>query len=309
MSLAPATTIAANGPPPDLAVALCPGEVMHARLKPVGHRFAYRIASILVDIDRLAEAGRRSRLFSIGRLNLFSFHEKDHGAMDGSALRPWVDRELARAALAAPADKVLLLASPRVLGYVFNPISIFFCFDREGRPLANIYEVRNTFGERHTYVAPIEPGDLGPDGIRQEREKLFHVSPFLPMGLRYRFRILPPGRDVRVRILETDRDGPILSATHVARVMPLTSAGLARSFLAVPWVSLKIIGAIHYEALRLWLKGLPFFRSPPTPVAVSYRDGERPPTPAARPDLGGPHAARTEPVRSWNPGPAPSQGA
>lgn len=273
MSLAPATTLAGNGPPPDDAVMLCDGEVMHARLKPVGHRFHYRVTSILVDIDRLDEAGRRSRLFSVDRFNLFSFRVRDHGPADGSGLRAWIDRELAAAGLPERAARVLLLCCPRILGYGFDPLSVYFCFDAEDRPVALVYEVRNTFGERHSYVAPIRPGEMDEAGIRQERTKLFYVSPFVPMGMRYRFRILPPGQHLRIRILETDPDGPLLSATHVAQLKPLTSAALARSFLTVPWAALKVIGSIHFEAVRLWLKGVPLFDRPAPPEPVSHADG------------------------------------
>ncbi|MEJ1158732.1 DUF1365 domain-containing protein [Prosthecomicrobium sp. N25] len=267
------TTAAENGSPPAEAVSLCEGPVMHARLKPVGHRFAYTIASLLVDIDRLDEANRRSRLFSVGRFNLFSLHERDHGPADGSPLRPWIDRGLAAAGLSERPERVLLLASPRVLGYVFNPLSVYFCFGGGARPVALVYEVRNTFGERHTYFAPVGTGEEGPEGIRQSRAKLFHVSPFLPMAMRYLFRVLPPGRSLRIRILETDADGPLLAATYQASIEPLTSAALVRSFLRIPWVTLKIIGAIHFEAARLWLKGVPFFSKPAAPAPVSVGDG------------------------------------
>lgn len=277
------TTIAANGPPPAAAASLCVGDVMHARLKPVGHRFRYRVASLLLDVDRLDEANRQSVFFSIGRFNLYGFRPADHGPADGSPLRPWLDRELARAGLAEAPARILVLCAPRVLGYVFDPLTVYFCYDAADRVVALVYQVRNTFGDRHTYVAPVAPGEAGPDGIRQEREKRFHVSPFVPMAMRYRFRILPPGKGLRVRILEEDADGPLLSATHAAVTAPLTSAAVARSFLAMPLVSLKIVAAIHYEALRLWLKGVPFFGRPTPPQPVSHGDRPRSQDPAARP--------------------------
>lgn len=265
------TTLAANGPAPGAPILLADGSVMHARLRPVAHRFAYRVLSILVDVDRLDEADRTARLFSVDRWNLFSFHRRDHGPADGGDLRAWVDRELERAGLGEPPARVLLHCCPRVLGSVFDPLSVWFCLDGAGETVALVYEVRNTFGERHSYVAPVRAGERGPEGIRQERDKAFYVSPFVPAAMRYRFRILPPGRALRIRILEAGRDGPLLAATHVARLKPLTSAALARSFLRVPWLSLKIIGAIHFEALRLWLKGVPFFHRPePRPAADAH---------------------------------------
>jgi DUF1365 family protein len=273
MSLGTATTVAGNGPPPDAALSLCDGAVMHARFRPKPHRFDYRIVSLLIDIDRLDEAGRTSPLFSVDRFNLYAFRRADHGPADGSDLRAWIERELARAGLAEPPARILLHCGPRVLGFGFDPISVWFCYDAGDTLTALVYQVRNTFGDRHSYVAPVAPGETGPEGIRQERAKLFHVSPFMDLAMRYRFRILPPGRGLRIRILEVDRDGPMFAASHVARLQPLTSAGIARSFLRVPWVSLKVVGAIHYEALRLWLKGMPFFGRPEPPHPVSHRDG------------------------------------
>jgi DUF1365 family protein len=256
------TTLTANGPVGEDAASLYVGSVMHARLKPVGHRFAYRVASLLVDLDRLAEADRSSRLFSVGRFNLFSFEESDHGPRDGSPLRAHVDRLLAEHGLDRPA-RVLLLCYPRVLGFVFNPLSVYFALDPDGRTVALVYEVRNTFGGIHTYVAPVRPGEETPAGLRQSRTKVFHVSPFLPMDQRYDFRILPPGEAVRIRILETDRDGPTLSATFAGRRTAMTDGALARIFAAMPFHTLKVIAAIHYEAARLWLKGAPFFGATP----------------------------------------------
>lgn len=268
-----ATSVAENGSPPEAAVSLCRAAVMHARLKPVGHRFAYRIFSLLVDIDRLDEVDRASPFLSVGRMNLACLRLADHGPADGQPLRPWIDKCLAEAGLPEPPRRVLLLAVPRMLGFGFNPISAYFCFDDAGRTVAMIYEVRNTFGERHCYVAPVADGESGPEGIRQERDKLFYVSPFVPMHMRYAFRVLPPGRSVRLRILETDTDGPLLSATYVASVETLTSARLLMSILSLPTVALKIVGGIHYEAMRLWLKGAPFFHRPSPPPVVSHIAG------------------------------------
>jgi uncharacterized protein len=272
MALRVPTTVSANGPVAVDAAALYVGEVMHARLKPVVHRFAYKVASLLVDLDRLAEADRLSPLFSVGRFNLFSFHESDHGAGDGQ-LRRHVDGLLAEAGHDRPA-KVLLLCYPRVLGYVFNPISVYYALDGQDRPSAIIYEVRNTFGEHHTYVAPVEAGDVTAAGIRQTRAKQFFVSPFMPMDQRYFFRLLPPGEGVRVRILETDRDGPTLTASFIGRRRPVTTRALAGLFAKMPFHTLKIFAGIHIEAVRLYIKGAPYFSRGRPPPPASFVDGQ-----------------------------------
>jgi DUF1365 family protein len=239
----------------DNAAALYFGEVMHARLKPMGHRFSYRVMSLLIDLDRLGEADRLSQLFAVNRPALYSFREADHGKRDGSSLRDYVQRCAAERGIDLSGGRVLLLCYPRLLGFTFNPLSVYFCYRADGELALLIYEVRNTFGDIHPYVLPVRPGEVSGAGIRQQQEKLFYVSPFIEMAMRYHFRIAPPGEQVKLRILETDRDGPLLSATFNGRRKPLTTASLLRSFFALPLVTLKIVAAIHWEALRLWLKG------------------------------------------------------
>ena len=150
---------------------------------------------------------------------------------------------------------VLLLCYPRLLGYTFNPLSVYFCYGDDDRLSLIIYEVRNTFGEIHSYVLPVRPGEVSAAGVRQAQDKLFYVSPFVEMAMRYHFRISPPGERVKLRILETDCEGPLLAATFSGRRQPLTTRSLLRAFAALPLVTLKIVAAIHWEALRLWLKG------------------------------------------------------
>ena len=254
----PPTTMETNGAAPSAAASLYPGLVMHQRLKPFGHRFTYRVFSLLIDLDRLQEAGRQSPLFSVERANLVSFRQRDHGPRDGSSLREHVDRLLCEAGLAGPPARVLLLCYPRVLGYVFNPLSVYFAYDADGRLVALVYEVRNTFGDLHTYVAPVDTKEVGPEGVRQERAKAFYVSPFIDMAQTYRFRVLPPGEAVRVRILETGSEGPLLSATFAGTRREARTGQLLGLSLKIPFMTLKIIAGIHWEALKLWLKGAPF---------------------------------------------------
>lgn len=266
------TTMTENGPPPMAAGVLYPGEVMHARLKPFGHRFVYSVFSLLVDIDRLPEMGRMTWLLKVNRPGFASFHESDHVERQGETLRAFADRLLAGAGIDKPVARILLLAYPRIFGYVFNPISVYFCYGQDGALVAMIYAVRNTFGERHIYVAPVEAGELSPAGVRQTRTKIFHVSPFIDMGAVYNFRVLPPGKTVRLRIHETEKGEPLLAATFAGKARPLGTGELAACLLKFPFMTWKIMAGIHWEALKLWLKGARFRSSPPSPGPVSYRD-------------------------------------
>ena len=237
------------------AAALYFGDVMHARLKPMGHRFSYRVMSLLIDLDRLADADRQSRLFGVNRAALYSFHEADHGRRDGSSLRAYAQRCAAERGIDLTGGRVLLLCYPRLLGYTFNPLSVYFCYRADGELALLIYEVRNTFGDIHPYVLPVLSGEISDAGVRQQQDKLFYVSPFIEMAMRYHFRVLPPGERVQLRILEADREGPLLAATFNGSRRVLNTKELLRAFFALPLVTMKIMAAIRWEALRLWLKG------------------------------------------------------
>ena len=237
------------------AAALYVGDVMHARLKPMSHRFSYRVMSLLIDLGRLDEADRQSRLFGVNRAALYSFRETDHGARDGSPLRAYAQLCAAEHGIDLTGGRVLLLCYPRLLGFAFNPLSVYFCHRADGELALMIYEVRNTFGDIHPYVLPVQAQQRSEAGVRQEHDKLFYVSPFMEMAMRYHFRVSPPDQTVKLRILETDGDGPLLAATFNGRRSRLNTAQLLRSFVAFPLVTFKIMAAIHWEALRLWLKG------------------------------------------------------
>ena len=238
------------------AAALYVGDVMHARLKQVGHRFSYRVMSLLIDLDRLEVADRQTRLFGVNRRALYSFHEADHGDRDGSSLRLYAQRCAAEHGIDLTGGRVLLLCYPRLFGYTFNPLSVYYCYRVDGQPALLIYEVRNTFGYIHAYVLPVTYGDISPAGIRQTQDKRFYVSPFVEMAMRYHFRVMLPQDRVKLRILETNSEGPLLSATFNGQRRILTTRELLRSFFSLPLVTLKIVAAIHWEALRLWLKGV-----------------------------------------------------
>lgn len=264
----------------ELRSALYAGTVRHVRLKPRRHRLAYRMVSVLLDLDELEDLSRRLWLFSRNRFNLFSFHDRDHGSERGrppsaGGLKAEVEALLRTAGLAPDGGAVRLLAMPRILGYAFNPLSVYFCHRRSGELMAVLYEVNNTFGQRHSYLIPVEAAD-GPV-LRQHAAKRFHVSPFMDMELTYAFRVLPPGDGLAVAILVSGADGPVLSAVHTAARRPLTDRQLARAAFAYPLVTFKVVAAIHWEALWLWAKGIGLRARPAPPAAaVSIVPSSRP---------------------------------
>lgn len=265
-----------NGAPPQAAAVLYAGQVMHQRMKPVGHRFSYDVFSLMIDLDRLDEAGGLCTVFSVNRRNLLSFHEKDHTSDSVMPLRVYVDALLGQNGLSVRPARVLLVCYPRILGLVFNPLAVYYAYGDDGALSAMIYEVRNTFGERHTYVCPIGSFDVSDAGIRQQCDKLFHVSPFIPMAMRYQFRMLPPGEEIRWRILETDKDGPLLAATFSGVQVPLKTGKILRLVARIPHLTLKIIAGIHWEALKLWIKGVRYIPRPQAPEPTSaWKDGRR----------------------------------
>lgn len=254
-----------SGEPPasDLASGLYVGTVVHRRLKPVRHRLSYRVFSLLADLDELPELDRRFRLFSHNGFSLFGFRDRDFAARDGRPLRQWAAENLERAGIEADGP-VRLLCFPRVLGFVFNPLSVWFCHRRDGSLAAIIHEVSNTFGQRHSYLIPAAPG---PDGIvRQSCDKRFYVSPFMEMATSYQFRILPPGERVAVAIHQTDAQGAVLHASLSARRVELSDAALASQWLRHPLMTVKVVAGIHWEALHLWRKGLGLQPRPEPPA-------------------------------------------
>jgi uncharacterized protein len=244
------------------------GPVMHQRMRPVSHRFSYSVFSLLIDLDALDQIDRQSPFFSVNKFNLMSVYERDHGPRDGSSLATHARRLFKEAGLHLEGGRILLLCYPRILGYVFDPLSVYFAYDDRDQLVGLLYEVRNTFGEHHTYVAPLKPGEQTEAGIRQESPKRFFVSPFNPVEMAYRFRIHPPDETIGVRILVTDQEHPVMAASFHGRFLPFSTRSLLQLCLTIPFLTLKIIGGIHIEALRLWMKGLRL-RARPAPPAPS----------------------------------------
>jgi DUF1365 family protein len=243
--------------------ALYESTVMHHRVRPFRHRFTYRVFSLLLDLDELPELGRRLRLFSHNRFNLFSFRDRDFGAGDGSAPRAWIEQVVRDKGYTFPVGAIDLLCFPRVLGYVFNPLSVYYVHDTAGALRAILYEVTNTFGDRHSYLLPVDPVD---GAIRQRCDKIMYVSPFIGMEARYHFKLGKPGDTLAVAIREETPEGNVLFAALSGVRKPLTDGILARMFVRHPLMTLKVIGGIHWEAFKLWRKGARVFRHPAPPA-------------------------------------------
>lgn len=252
-----------------LASALYPGAVTHVRLKPRVHKLSYRIYSLLLDIDELPALHKRLRFFSVDRFNLFSFHHKDRGDRSGRDLRGQVETSMRAAGLIPDGGAIRLLTMPRILGWAFNPLSVFFCYRRDHSLSAILWEVDNTFGERHGYIIPVESHSDGE--IVQTANKAFHVSPFMDMQQRYVFRVVPPEETMSIVIETFDTDGGMmLKARHLARRVDLSDRALLRAFFTIPFLTLKVVGGIHWEALKLWTKGIRLRRHPgPASSALS----------------------------------------
>ncbi|MFI4964420.1 MAG: DUF1365 domain-containing protein [Caulobacterales bacterium] len=240
------------------ASGLYAGRVSHARLKPRQHRLAYRIFMLLIDLDELPHL--KLKTLGVGRFNLFGFDPARFGDGSGRPLKAQVEATLADAGI-AHGGPVRMLAMPQILGRAFNPLTVYFCHAPDGALSAILYEVNNTFGERHSYLIPAPDAAL----IRQGCAKQFYVSPFMDMDLTYAFRILRPDARVLVAVDTSDADGLVLAASFCGERRPLTDRELVRAWLTHPWMTLGVVAAIHAEALKIWLKGEKVRVRPPVP--------------------------------------------
>ena len=248
--------------------------VGHARLSPVRHAFVYRLFFLAIDLDELPVLHRRLRLFSVGRFNLFGLRENDylpvteprHPEKQVPRAAPLALKERVRAVLAeagldpGPAARVELVTLPRLLGYAFNPVSFFFCFARDGTPVAAIAEVTNTFREMKPYVVPAGPAVTPSAATFQRRcRKDFYVSPFSAVDLSFDFQLRAPQERLALQIDIYRAGERTLTSRLAGRRQPLTDGVLARLALTYPFMTLGVIARIHLQALRLYLKRVPWF--------------------------------------------------
>ncbi len=231
--------------------------VIHKRFIPKEHYFKYNVFALLIDLSELEILNNKISFFSHNQFNLISFYEKDHGNRDGSSLVEWVKDNLKKNSINIDNIKIKLLCYPRIFGYVFNPLSVFYIYDTSDNLISILYEVKNTFGEQHTYIFRItEDNKL----IQHQCSKKFHVSPFIDMECNYFFRLLKPGQKISVIIDQYSGQDKLLYASQDGKRVEFTSKQLIKSYLKHPMMTFKIILAIHYEAFKLWVKGIKYIR-------------------------------------------------
>tara|TARA_B100000029_G_scaffold447614_1_gene469506 strand:+ start:437 stop:1207 length:771 start_codon:yes stop_codon:yes gene_type:complete len=233
------------------------GFVTHERFKPKKHFFRYRTFSLFIDLAEIKDLEKKIKFFSYNKFNILSFYNNDHGNRDGSSLSKWVKKTLKKSKINFNIGRIKLLCYPRFFGYVFNPLSIFYCYDKESKLKAILYEVKNTFKEQHTYVFRCSNNS---SLILHKCDKKFYVSPFIEMKTYYNFRLLKPGNKLNVLIKQHDENGLLLIARQAGKRLDLTGTNLFSEFLTHPLMTIKIIAAIHFEAFRLWLKGIKYVK-------------------------------------------------
>jgi DUF1365 family protein len=233
------------------------GQVIHKRFKPKVHSFRYDVFSLLIDLSELETLDKQVNFFSYNKFNWISFYDKDHGDRDGSSLINWVQKNLRKNNISTENIKIKILCYPRIFGFVFNPLSVFYVYNSNENLISILYEVKNTFGEQHTYIFRIEKDA---NLIQNNCSKKFHVSPFIQMNCNYFFRLLKPGNKISVIIDQYENEDKILYASQDGIRTDFNTKYLVKSFLNHPLMTFKIIIAIHYEAFKLWSKGIKFIK-------------------------------------------------
>ncbi|MBN2646418.1 MAG: DUF1365 domain-containing protein [Thiotrichales bacterium] len=255
------------------------GSVMHQRFFPMQYRFNYGVMSLRINVDQFAQELKQLGRFaplSFNRANLFSVYWKDFGARDGKAWRPWLEQLLAQYGVTESPARIELVCSPRFMGVVFNPLAMWYAYDASNQLIAVVGEVSNTFGQWHHYVLVQGGAPLcaESDKLQAQARKVFHVSPFIDMDCQYQFRLKTPQERLQIGIYQSQQGRPMLVATQVAKAYPLAVKQLYQAALALPFNSLKVLLMIHWWALKIWLKGGKFHRTPKELADVRYSHSE-----------------------------------
>lgn len=243
------------------------GEVVHKRIALIEHKLKYRVFSLLLDCDELPKIGKRLKLFSHNKPNLFGLYDKDFG--NGTPLPAYLRGVAKNAGKGDRVERFVMLCYPRILGYAFNPITVYFGLDAQDDVCLTVYEVSNTFGERKTYVLPAQPDENG--HVWQECPKQFFVSPFNKVSGTYAFHTTPIAQTFTLGVVLSDNNKPVLRAHFHGTRKALTDRDLLKSLSACGFMTVKIVIAIHVEAAKLWFKGLRTQEKPKPPQnAISY---------------------------------------
>lgn len=227
------------------------GHVAHNR--PGKHRLRYRVFMLAVDIDDLPSLNRTLKLFAHNKPSLLSIFDLDHANRRRQPIRSQIEHILRDAGLACDGGAIVLLTMPRIFNYVFNPISVYFCYRRDGQLAALVHEVSNTFGERYFYALPAETKDRR---VNQACRKAFFVSPFLEPDLRYAFDVLTPGDEIGVAITVQRGEDIALTASFSGARSELNDSNILRAWAGNPLLTLNVIAGIHWEALKMLAKGV-----------------------------------------------------
>lgn len=236
-------------------------KVTHKRLIPKVNSFCYGVYYVALPLEAI-ENGSIDSDIALERFSLHSFYQRDHGPRDGTSLRGWLEQLLLSYKLAKP-ENVTLICMPRVLGYVFNPVSFWLCYNKDSQMYAVICEVNNTFGETHSYICTNSGNEIIQNKDRMEADKSFHVSPFLKREGYYQFQFQISQQRCDIRIDYSDQNqNKILITKLSGEFHSLSQKKLLQSFLSTPLLTIKAIGLIHYQAIRLVLKGIRYLPKP-----------------------------------------------
>lgn len=250
------------------------GQVMHQRFFPMQYQFRYGVMSLRVDIDEIESESNQLRWLSLNRFNLFSLHFKDYGARKtNQAWRVWADKLLAEYGLPEAAHKIELVCFPRFMNITFNPLAMWYAYNQKGEMIGIIGEVSNTFGQWHHYVLTNHGKPLA-NSVKAHAKKVFHVSPFIGMDCQYQFRFSKPGDQYKMGIYQTENNQQVLISTQVGQAQTLSDKNLIKAALKHPFNTLKVLVMIHWWALKIWLKGGKFHKTPKQLEKIDYSHTE-----------------------------------
>ncbi|MCZ4273505.1 DUF1365 domain-containing protein [Maritalea porphyrae] len=241
--------------------AIYKGTVTHKRLRPIKHGLSYGVFNLLVDCDEIEQLAKKLKFFSHNKPNIVSLYDKDFG--DSKNIKAYLQTLAQKAVPDLSITKFKMLTYPRIFGYAFNPITVYFGLDEAGKTRLMIYEVNNTFGQRHTYVIPAEQREDGM--IWQNCDKQFYVSPFNDVSGNYTFHVTPISEKLTVGVALRDDEGPLLNAFFAGQRQELTDSQLIKAIVGTGWMTAKVMLGIHLEALKLWVKGVKLKPRPDAP--------------------------------------------